>query len=400
MNTALTTPVLESTDAAITAALTKAGIALEGVATLRAAFAPHFQELEALTEQARAVKNDEPAAARRVRLAIRAVRIAAEKTHEGQKADILRHGRAVDGVRAVLLHQAEPLEELLGAIEKAEEVREAKRKADLRTKRAELLSPYVDPETMAAIDLTMADGLWTAVFAGFKVAHEARVAAEAKAQADKVAAEALAAAAELKRKADEAAERERLRAENERLARVAAEERKARDEAEALAVAERQRAAAAAEAEKRKAEIALAEVRRLADEKAAKEKAERDAADIAAANTKKLSDAKMAAETKRQNDERDRQQEIARQERVKREAAEAEVKRLKDAEWERVAAAFDSERKAKAAPDREKVAALAKQIRALSVPTLATATGSALAARINEQVAKFAAWLDAEAGKI
>lgn len=362
INPSASAAVIESTDAAITAAITRAGVALEGVASLRDAFAPHFQGLAVLVEQARGVKTDEPQAARRLRLDVRAVRIAAEQTHKSQKEDSLRRGRAIDGVLNVFKYQAEPVEEALLAIEKSEERREAKRLADLQATRQEMLRPYVDPSL--SIDLTMAEQHWQAVFAGFKAAHDLKVAADAKAKADKEAADRIAAEAELKRRADEAAERDRMRAENERLTKIAADERAARKQAEAKA------------------------------------KAERAAADLAAADTKRLSDAKLAAETKRQDVERDRQQEIARQERDKREAAEAALAKIEHERMAREQAADTEAKKAKAAPDKAKITALAGQVRALTVPDLSSDLGPALTARIAEQLAKFAAWLDAEAGKL
>jgi len=344
-------------------AVAKTGLSADGAASLRDAFAPHFARFHDLATQARTVAPADSKGARALRLQVKAVRVEADKTRKLLKEDSLRRGKAIDGINAVLEYSLVPIERALEDIEKAEEIATAARRDTLRMERSAELLPYLAVELHVGLDLgAMSAELWAPFLAGTKANHAVAAAMAAKQEADRLEALRLAEAARVAREAAEQAERDRMRADNERLAKVAADERAAREQAEATA------------------------------------KAERTAADLAAKKAKDEFDAKAAAEKKRQDHERDRQQEIARIEREKREAAEAEVRRLRDAEAAKVAADAAAVRKAKAAPDREKVLALAAQVRALPVPTLAT--GEALAVRIAEQVAKLAAWLESEAVKL
>lgn len=148
--------------------------------------------------------------------------------------------------------------------------------------------------------------------------------------------------------------------------------------------------------------------RRAAEEAARKAEEERVAAEKAEAERVKREE-EMAAENARLKAEVDAREAKAAEERRKREEAEAEAKRVRDekeaeerAERERVAAEeaarAEETRKAAAAPDKAKVAALAADVRALSIPSLATSPG--LVEQIARQVEKFAAWLESEAGKL
>jgi hypothetical protein len=58
------------------------------------------------------------------------------------------------------------------------------------------------------------------------------------------------------------------------------------------------------------------------------------------------------------------------------------------------------ERRKAAAPDKEKLAELARAIRELPIPQLASACGLLVEAQICEQVQKFAAWVDKKAGEL
>jgi hypothetical protein len=322
-------------------AVAETGLAADGVMSLKNAFAPHFIEFHALADDAKAITVGQPKAARDMRLALKAIRVGAEKTRKAMKAESLLRGKAIDGVNALLVYQLTPLEKAMDDIEKAEEIAEAKRKAALQEARAEDLAPYADP---SFYDLgAMPDDQWDQLLSGAKAAHEAKIAAEKKAEADRIEAERVAAEAEAKRQAEAAAERERMRAENERLAKIAAQERKAREAAEATARKEREALEATAKAER---------------EEAAR---------------------------------------LARIEREKREVIEAENAHRAAVEATRIAIEKAAAKKAAAAPDKKKIKEFAAQLRGLPMPGLKTEAGQELATTITEQIAKFAAWLDKKA---
>jgi hypothetical protein len=326
------------------AALTVNGMEEAGAMNLRRAFAPHFAEFDQLAVRAKDIRYDQPAAARAMRLQLKAVRTSAERTRELLKADSLRRGRAIDGINAVLVYALAPLEEAMDAIEKAEERAKLVRIQTLRDARMEELRPYCKPDFY---DLgNMPDEAYAALLDSMKASKKLKDEAAAKAEAERLIRERDAAAEREKQERETAAERERMRLENERLAKVAEEERAKREQQEAATRAEREKAEEAAR-------VAKAEADRLANI-----------------------------------------------EREKREAAEAELARIAREEAEKRAAEAAAIKKAQAAPDREKLAALAALIRAIELPTLSTAAGVELVGRISDQRGKFASWVESEAAKV
>jgi hypothetical protein len=346
-----TTGIIDATErtelivpAKLEAAVIKSGIDASGALSLRNAFVGHFVTFSDLAEKAQMIRFDQPAEAKALRLQLKNVRTSAERTRKLLKEDSLRRGEAIDGINAVLLYELKPIEEAMDAIEKAEERAKASRAAALRDGRAEELRPFCNP---TFYDLgNMPDEAYAALLDSMQTARRAKDEAAAKERADKVERDRIAAEAKAEKDLEDVAERERMRAENERLAQIAAEERAKREQQEAAARAERERADA--------------------DARAAKE----------------LADSQAKAE------------------REKREAAEKELARLAKERAEKIEAEEVAAKKAKAAPDREKLAALAAAIRGMAVPTLATEAGAALVLRINEQRAKFASWVESEAAKV
>jgi colicin import membrane protein len=347
--------IIVTVPAELVTAAENTGLTADGVESLKAAFTPHFVRFHEIAESARGVPIDAPKKAREMRLELRAIRTAAEKTRKALKEDSLRRGKAIDGINALLEYQLVPIENEMEKIEKAEETREAARLAGIKAERTAALAPYADP---TFYDLAaMPAGQWDMLLSGAKAEHDKRVAAEAKAEADRQAALKAEAEAKAKREAEEAAERERMKAENARLAALAAEERQAREAAEAKALAERVEAERKAKAEKAEADRLLA---------AEREKSQRALDEAAAALVKKL-EAEKAAE---------------------------------EAEAKRVAEAKAAAQKAAAAPDRAKVTALADVIAALPLPTLTSETGKPLGEKIQAQAAQFVKWLRAEAARL
>ena len=348
-------------------------IAPDGAASIRDAYAPHFRAFHDVAERAKEVAANAPKKARVLRLELRSIRTAADKDRMKLKEDSLRRGKAIDGVQALLEYQLIPIEEAMEKIEKAEELAEAKRKEELKQERLKELSPYADGQFY---DLgNMPDLQWQQLLSGAKAAHDAKVAAAAKAEADRIEAERLAAETARIKREEEAAERERMRAENELLAQVAAQERKVREEAERIAKLER------AEAE-RKATEARAEADRVAKAEA------------------KRRDDELAAERAKAKAESDRIFALADIERKKKEKLEADLKALAVAEQKAKDAEAKRQKDAAAAPDKAKVYALAKLLNDLEIPDLTTDAGRELKAKIRAQAQKFASWLETEAVKL
>ena len=308
--------------------------------------------------------------ARESRLALKEIRVIAEKNKKRLKEDSLKRGRAIDFVYSTFEGLVKPLEEKLKEQEEFIVRQEASRKAKLKAEREEALRPFgVDTQFYQLGE--MPESAWVDLFKSVIAADEAKKAEAAKAEAERIA----------KEKAD-AEERERIRVENERLKAEAAErERLAQIEAQRIA-AERAAADAAAKAEREKHEAEMArqqaEARRIVAETHEKARKEREAAE-----------AKAKAE-----------QEKAQAERAAREKAEAEAKRLRDAEEAKKAAEAERHRQAELAPDKEKLLTVAKVVRAINVPAVSDGPAKIAADQIADQIGKFAAWIETRVGKL
>lgn len=357
-------------------------LAVDSSAALVKSFAPHFSSFYKLLPEAKAIAPDAPKAARAMRLRIREVRLDSDKTRVAIKAESLRRSKAIDGIHSLLLNDLSPIEESLTAIEKTEETREAARKEALRVARVAELSPFAE---VTFYDLAnMPEVSYIQLLQSSKLAHETRLAAAAKAEADRIAAAKVAEDARLAKEAADKAERDRLAAENARLAKEAAATKAAAD-------------AAAKKAAKEKADL---------EAKQAKEKAERDAADKAKEDARKAQEKAEADKRVKEQAAKDAEAAkqkaaadlVAKQEREKREAAEKALADQQKAAADKVAADRAAAKRAAAAPDREKLTAFAKAIRALPIPTLSTAPETQ--AILAEQVEKFAVYVVKAAAKL
>lgn len=226
--------------------------------------------------------------ARRLRIDIARVRIETEKIRKEQKEEYLRAGKAIDGVSNILKWAVADKENRLKEIENYFEIQEQKRLEELQTKRADMLSAYVEDAHERNLS-GMEEDVWNAYFQTKKKEYEDRIEAERKAEENRIA-----------REKAEAQERERIRWENERLKKEA-------EERERLAEIE---------AEKRAKE----EAARLA-----KEKAERHAREEKERKEREAFEAKLRAE-------REAREKIEREERAKREKLEAELRAKAEAE--------------------------------------------------------------------
>lgn len=144
--------------------------------------------------------------AKQGRLFLKSKRVEVENTRKMLKENLLREGKAIDGIANVLKSLIEPLEDHLEAQEKFAERLEQERKNTLRSERLALLFPLnVDPNMYSDLG-EMEQATWDNVYETAKLNFERVKDAEKKAEADKIAKEA-----------EEAKERERIRLENEKL---------------------------------------------------------------------------------------------------------------------------------------------------------------------------------------
>ncbi len=364
----------------IDAALAKVSANQQDMNALQAAYAPHFQAMQQVADTAREVKADQPKKARAIRLELAAIRVAANKTRVSEKAESLRKGKAIDGIYNVLEYQIAPLEEALEAIEKAEEIKEAQRKAALLAERSEALRPFMDPTHMSLGEMT--EQVFGELLAGAKTAHQNKIDNEAREKAQREADARKAEQDRIAREAEQEAERKRLAAEAETqaaAARLAAEE--ARKEREAREAIEKKAAD-----EKAAADAALAK-ERLENERKAKER------------QKEIDAERLVIE---QQQIRERQQAAAtlHAEKLKAEIAQAEIDRLAKEKADKEKADAAAAKKAAKAPEKAKIKTLADIIRALPIPTLTSPEGSALIVQVKSQADKFANWLESEGAKL
>jgi hypothetical protein len=325
------------------------GLEPESALAIRSAFETMFAQADEWVARAKTItvtsvdQKREMKMARESRLALREIRVKAEHARKRLKEDSTRRGKAIDGIANVLKALIEPIEEHLLEQETFAERAESARKDALKAAREETLRALgADPTVYANLGET-SEGVWSLTLDGARAARDAKLDAAKQAElvrveAEKIAAEKREAArVEAARVEAERIERERVQAEDNARLKAEAVAR------EAAAQVERERATEQARIEREAAASALA---------AAK-------AEAAAATA--------AAEAARHAEER-------------------ETKRKHEAD----AAARQA---AALAPDREKLAAFAATLRALTIPDLTTETGKAAAVKVAEQIAKMAAWV-------
>lgn len=290
------------------------------------------------------------------RMELQDARILIDKTRKADNDERQRDIKTCNAVAKYLTNIISPTEAALKAEEAAYEAEAERVKAEKQAaaaaalqKRIEELQAFGQPFTLAELTLmtdTQYGFLRATAEDAFKAREALRFEAE-KALAEKQAEEAKKAEAEHKAKEEaEAAERARL----EKVRQEQAAEDKRLEESRAALRKEQEEFQAKKDAQEREARE-----KKIAEEAAAqaKAKAEQDAKDTAARN--------------------------------EREKAEAEA-RQKAAEAAR--------------PDAEKIRAMAKVIRELAVPKLATDAGRAVQAEIENAVSRLAAFVDGKADAI
>ena len=360
------------------------GLEVESARNVTDVFAPLFAQAHSWAEKVATIKVTdatqvrEMKLARESRLALKEIRVIAEKNRTRLKEDSLRRGRAIDSVYNTLEALVKPLEAQLKEQEEFVKRQEEQRKARIKAEREEALRPFgVNTAFYQLAEMPEAD--WAALFNSTVAAHKAAKEAAEKAEAERTAKEQA-----------ETAERERIRQENERLRQEA-------EAAQKAANAERERLLAEQRAIEEQARKEREAIEAQAKAELAKQKAEADRL-VAIAAAKALAE-KQAAEAQRKAEQAAADAK-AKVEREAREKAEAEARRLREAQEalkqvEALKLKQEAEAKAKAAraPDREKIAALGTAILAIKMPEVSTPEGQAALAVVKEQFTRFAKWV-------
>jgi chemosensory pili system protein ChpA (sensor histidine kinase/response regulator) len=436
------------------------GLTPEATQNLQSSFAPFFADARKILEQSRQIVVTDASQklqvklAREYRLALRAVRIGADKTRKELKEDSDRKSKAIQGFYNILLHLTESEEQRLDDQEKFADKLEAERKAKLKAVREEALKPYaVDTSFMSLAD--MPDATFAQLLENTRAGHEAKLAAAAKAEADRIAAEnerlkeearireenaklkaeaeAREAAAKAERErvakekadAEEAARKEAARIKAESDAKLAEEKRIAKEKAdaalkaheeamriqaeklEAIAAEDRRKAAEQAEAARKQREAAEAEQKRLIAERDAELERlarERKKADEVRRQEREAYEAnqraiQQAAEAKAKA-AKDLADALAKKEREARERIEAELKAQRDAEAKRAADAELARKKAEAAPDKDKLLSYAMLLNERPLPVMETLAGKAAVSDITDKISALVAYIEERAAQI
>jgi hypothetical protein len=239
----------------------------ESATSLRGHFNALFDQVEQWEARAKAIVVTDEAdkrtmrLARESRLALREIRINAEKARKNLKEESLRKGKAIDGIANVIKALVVPLEEHLLEQEQFAERAQAARDATLRASRLAQLAE-LGADAGAYADLaTLTDETWAATL------ESATLAAKVREEEAKRLAEEREAAAEAARKA----EVERAAREQEQ----AAEMKRLQDEAARLREANKQAEAERDLAERAKADAERGRANAEALKQAAEAKAER-----------------------------------------------------------------------------------------------------------------------------
>lgn len=298
--------------------------------------------------------------AREGRLALRDIRLVAEKTKDKLKEDSIREGRFIQAIYNLIEGTVSPLEKELLEKEKFAENMEKERLAKLQKERAEMIAPYSNPANHYLDGLS--DSEFEELFQNLKFGYEARIEAGKKAEQERIE----------KEKAD-AAERERIRLENEQL-------KKEVDEKEKALALERKKAELV-----RENEITIGKLRVSRFEELLQLGFKYTFDDLGDMTdftyNKMLTEHKKAFKEKQAEAEKEKakQDAILAKEREAREKLEAEKIALENKKKAEEKARLDAEKKALKAPDKEKLFNLASIIEAIKVPELKTVDASDIA---------------------
>lgn len=339
-------------DTALVKAVEESGVEKQTGEMLIGSFINFFGQIGTWKKQAEAIvitdasQTAQMKIARTARLALRDIRLNADKKRKELKEDSLRYGRTVQSIYNLIEGAIAPIEKHLQEQEDFIAIQQAKKRAEIKAAREMDLQPY-SRFVPFGLDLgAMSDADFDKLLNGARMQLQAEIEAAAKEEVERIAAEKAA-----------AEEKERQRLENERLKKEADAMARELEAERKRAEAERMKREAEARAEQEKAAAALA--------------AER-------AETKRLQDeiaAKAAAEAKAKKEAQDN--------------ADAELRAIQAAE-----------KKANAAPDKAKLLSLAARIDAIEMPTLAADEGQRIIAQTRELLAKVTAYIRTNSDKL
>jgi hypothetical protein len=172
--------------------------------------------------------------AKKLRIELRDIRIAADKTRKDLKEQSLREGRAIDGVYNIIKALIVPVEEHLEKQEKFIEEIEKKRAEEKHQKRVQELSPFVND--ISVYDLkNMSEETFQELLGNSKKAKEDQAKAEKQAEELRITQEKKDAA----EKEASRLQREKLEKENEEKQKALDEQKKKNEELEAKIAADK-----------------------------------------------------------------------------------------------------------------------------------------------------------------
>lgn len=242
--------------------VTNSELSSDEATKLQNVFTPYFDQARQMVEVASKIvvsdvsQTSEMAQARKIRLALKEIRVSVEKERKQLKEESLRKGKAIDGMANVLKFLIEPIEEHLEQQEKFIEIKEMEKRQKIERDRIDVLvSLSVDPSFYSLRD--MPDDTFEQLVSQIKESNRIKQETEKAAEAARLAAEKA-----------EAEAREKARIENELLRKEAAEReaelRKEREAKEKLERDIREKAEAEAKAKAKEEADKLEEERRIA----------------------------------------------------------------------------------------------------------------------------------------
>lgn len=325
------------------------GLELQTSNYIKEKFLPFFEQAEEWKRKAEALvvtdasQTHEMKMARTARLALKEIRVNADKTRKELKEDSLRYGKAVQGVYNVIEYLVVPIEKHLQEQEDFIAIAEAKRKSELKAIREMELHPYAEFVPFGLNFGEMSEEDYNKTLNGAKLQLQAKIEAEQKAEEERI----------LKEKAQEQ-ERERVRIENERLK---------------------------AEAE--------AKEKQLAEERT-KAKAEREALEEKARKEKAVTDAKLKAE-------REEKEKLQAELKAK---SEAEAKAIREAEAKREAELKAKQEEGKSATDKDKLNDFAKMINDIAFPEVKSEDAKLILENTKELLTRVSNYIKTQSNKL
>jgi hypothetical protein len=170
----------------------KSGVEQSTAHSLELAFSPFFAEAKEWSEKAKNItvsdesETDKMLLARESRLALKQIRVNADKKRKELKEDSLRYGKAVQGIYNVIDYFIVPIEKHLQAQEDFIKVKEEQRKQEIAEKRLKEIESFIEfiPESISIKDLS--DDDFQKLLAGSKMQYEEQQRIEREKELDRI----------------------------------------------------------------------------------------------------------------------------------------------------------------------------------------------------------------------